>query len=57
MVVTAGRDVLADWAVHDIRVHHLPDGFHVKAEGEEVVINVSDGVLFASEIHRRTATA
>ncbi|MEX0865493.1 MAG: hypothetical protein WD269_11590 [Acidimicrobiia bacterium] len=54
MIVTAGTDELADWAVSDIQVHSLPDGFHIRAEGEEVVINVSDGSLFASEIRRRT---
>ena len=54
MIVTAGSDELADWAVSDIQVHSLPDGFHIRAEGEEVVINVSDGALFASEIRRRT---
>jgi hypothetical protein len=53
MIVTAGRDALADWAVEDIKVHSLPDGFHIQAEGEEIVINVSDGPRFASEIRRR----
>jgi hypothetical protein len=53
MIVTSGRDALADWAVSDIQVHSLPDGFHIRAEGEEVVINVSDGALFASEIRRQ----
>jgi hypothetical protein len=53
MIVTSGRDAVADWAVSEIQVHSLPDGFHIRAEGEEVVINVSDGPRFASEIRRR----
>jgi hypothetical protein len=57
LIVTAGRDELADWAVADIQIHSLPDGFHIKAEGEEVVINVSDGARFASEIRRQDPAA
>ena len=54
MIVTAGRDSLANWAVEDINFTSLADGFHIEAEGEEVVLNVDDREAFASEVRRRT---
>jgi hypothetical protein len=54
MIVTAGRDALADWAVGDITCVSHPDGFHIEAEGEEIVLNVDDSEAFATEVRRRT---
>lgn len=55
MTVTAGTSQVANWAMDDIRVQSLPDGFHVKAEGEEVILNVADKTRFATEVGiRRT---
>ena len=42
MIVTAGASPVASWALEEISVHSLPDGFHIKAEGEEIILNVSD---------------
>lgn len=50
MSVTAGGSQIADWALQDISIAPLPDGFHIEAEGEEVVLNVTDGARFAAEI-------
>lgn len=50
MVVTAGGSEIGDWALGEIRVFSRPDGFHVQAEGEEMVLNVSDSAGFAHEI-------
>jgi len=50
MTVKAGESEVADWALEEIKVSSLPDGFHIVAEGEEVVVNVTDNKRFASEI-------
>lgn len=53
--VRSGRRELADWKVDQIRVSALQDGFHVRAEGEEVILNVTDDARFAIELGLRTA--
>lgn len=50
MVVKAGESEVADWALEDIRVSSFPDGFHIEAEGEEVILKVIDDARFASEM-------
>jgi hypothetical protein len=50
MTVTAGSSQVANWALEEIRVLSLPDGFHIKAEGEEVILNVDDKSRFAIEV-------
>lgn len=50
MVVTSGGKEIADWPLDEIRVISRADGFHIEAEGEEVVLNVSDGSSFAREL-------
>lgn len=49
MVTTAGRP-LADWPMDEIQVISRADGFHIQAEGEEVILNVMDGIRFAREL-------
>lgn len=49
VVTTSGRE-LADWSLDEIEVLSRSDGFHVQAEGEEVVLNVMDGIRFAREL-------
>jgi hypothetical protein len=55
MVVSAGETQLANWALSDITISSLLDGFHISAEGEEVVLNVTDATRFAVEIRRGRA--
>ena len=50
MVVNTDESTVADWQLEDIRIVSLPDGFHVKAEGEEIVLNVSEKTRFAVEL-------
>lgn len=50
MVVTSGGKELADWSLDEIRVLSRSDGFHIEAEGEEIVLNVTDGARFAREL-------
>jgi len=55
MKVRSGNNELADWNTDRIRVSALQDGFHVRAEGEEVILNVTDDARFAIELGLRTA--
>ncbi len=51
---TGGVEV-ADWARDELRVTALTDGFHVRAEGELIVLDVIDDARFALELGLRTA--
>jgi hypothetical protein len=53
MVVVSGEARIADWALDDIKISRLPDGFHIIAEGEEIILNVTDKARFADEVGRR----
>ena len=53
MVLSTPNQHLAEWRFDQIRVFSLPDGFHIRSGGEEVVIHVYDSPRFASEIGRR----
>jgi hypothetical protein len=50
MTVTAGDSEIANWALDEISVVAKADGFHIKAEGEEIVLNIADAERFAVEI-------
>ena len=50
MVVTKGGTDLADWSLDEIRILTRNEGFLIEAEGEEIVLSVSNGLRFASEI-------
>ena len=54
MIVTAAGEPLAEWVWDEIRISASPDGYHIRAEGEEIVLNVTEGARFASELGRRT---
>lgn len=45
-----GTEEVADWAREDMRIQALPDGFHIRAEGEAVILDVSDDAKFALEL-------
>ncbi len=45
---------LASWSLEDIEISQTSDGFHIEAEGEEVVLNVNERVRFATEVRSRT---
>lgn len=55
MKVRSGEGELANWNIDRIRVSAMQDGFHVRAEGEEVILNVTDDARFAIELGLRTA--
>lgn len=51
----AGDAELGDWALAEIRVNALPDGFHVRAEGEEILLEITEDAEFAVELGLRSA--
>ncbi|HEY5891202.1 MAG TPA: hypothetical protein VIW94_10950 [Acidimicrobiia bacterium] len=53
--VNAGDFEVGDWARSEVRVNALPDGFHVRVEGEELVLDVTDDARFALDLGLRTA--
>lgn len=55
MTLRAGGVEVADWAREDMRVNALPDGFHIRAAGEAIVLDVKDDAHFALDLGLRTA--
>ena len=50
MSVRTGDFEVADWRLDEIRVTALEDGFHIRAEGEMVVLDVTKDAEFAVEL-------
>lgn len=55
LVVSAGDVELGDWSRDEVRISALQDGFHLRAEGEEVVLDVADDARFALDLGLRNA--
>lgn len=55
LTVTAGDVRVGDWSRDEIRISALQDGFHLRAEGEEVIIEVEDDAQFAVDLGLRNA--
>lgn len=55
LTMTAGDIEVADWSRDEIRISALQDGFHVRAEGEEIVLDVTDDARFAIDLGLRQA--
>lgn len=53
MLLTADGKPIADWALEDIQIFPTPSGFRIDAEGESVILNVTNGDKFADEIGPR----
>lgn len=54
MVVTTDGNTLANWSLEDIQILARGNGFLIEAEGEEIILNVTDEAKFAAEIGLRT---
>jgi hypothetical protein len=52
--IAAGGDSIGDWALRDIRLEPIPNGYRLAAEGEQIIIEMKDSDLFASEISKRS---
>ena len=46
---------VADWAREEIRVTPANDGFHIRAEGEEIILDVTEDAQFALDLGLRNA--
>jgi hypothetical protein len=55
LTMKSGDIEVADWARDEIRISALPDGFHVRAEGEEVILDVTEDARFALDLGLRHA--
>jgi len=53
--ITAGDVEIGDWAREEVRINADVDGIHVRAEGEEVILNLDRDAEFALEIGLRQA--
>lgn len=53
--VTAGDIELGDWTRDQIRLTAQPDGFHLMAEGEEMLLDITDDARFALDLGMRNA--
>jgi len=55
LTMTIGEEEVAAWAREGMRISALPDGFHITAEGEAVVLDVDDDAHFALDLGLRNA--
>jgi hypothetical protein len=53
--MTVGEQEIADWTREEMRISAMPDGFHIRAEGEAIVLDVTDDARFAVDLGLRTA--
>ncbi len=53
MVVLTSGKTLADWALDDIHIFPTANGYRIDAEGEEIILNVTERDRFAVEIGPR----
>ncbi|HET9259891.1 MAG TPA: hypothetical protein VFP42_07160 [Acidimicrobiia bacterium] len=50
-----GEEEVADWARDEMRISAMPDGFHIRADGEAIILDVTDDAHFALELGLRNA--
>ena len=55
ITMRSGDIEVANWALDEIRVAPQLDGFHIRAEGEEVVLHVTEDARFALDLGLRNA--
>ena len=54
--IDAGEESIGDWDIHEIGVKAVPEGFSIRAEGEEFILRSDDEVALAEEFHLAAAT-
>jgi hypothetical protein len=55
LTMSIGDQEVADWTRGEMRIQAMPDGFHIRAEGEAIVLEVTDDARFALELGLRNA--
>jgi hypothetical protein len=53
--IAAGPAEIGDWTKDEVRVHADDDGFHLRAEGEEVILDLTEDARFAVDYGLRSA--
>lgn len=53
--ITSGDVEIGDWSRQEVRVNADTDGIHLRAEGEEIVLDLERDAEFAIEIGLRQA--
>lgn len=53
--ISAATDVIGDWPIEQIGIRAAEDGFHLLAEGDEVVIRTDNDPAFAVAVGLRNA--
>lgn len=53
--IAAGSAEIGDWTKDEVRVHADDDGFHLRAEGEEVILDLTEDAQFAVDYGLRSA--
>lgn len=46
---------VGDWALDEVRINAQEDGFHLRAEGDIIVLDISDDARFATSLGLRNA--
>ena len=55
LTLSIGHQEVADWQQDELRIEALPDGFHIRAGAETIVLEVTEEARFAVELGLRTA--
>ena len=50
MTLTAGERTVANWPLEELDIVVRADGFHIRVDGEEMVLNVTDAKAFAAAL-------
>lgn len=53
--IRAGDVEIGDWSRSEVRINALTDGIHLRAEGEEVILDLTKDAEFAVEVGLRQA--
>ena len=56
MLLHTSSSIIGDWALEELLIRGEDDGFHVRVEGEEVVITTNDDPGLALELGLRSAS-
>ncbi len=55
MRLSSAQTEIGNWSRKDVRVNALPDGFHMRVEGEEVILDITEDAQFAVDLGISTA--
>lgn len=55
LTMTIGSQEVAAWNRDQMRIAAMPDGFHIRAEGEAIILDVGDDAKFALELGLKNA--